>query len=301
MTELLWPLVIIAIAIVIGVYFYSQYRHHARNEKEFSSTPPRHDVLAKDLAAKGTVTKDLATKDATAGAANKAKKAPLKESPQLGDVPPLYTQPRTPQSTAPQPPQRIEAADNAQAINARRAQTLSDRQPNKQRSVSSLDDKKPTTQGSVKPQTAAHPIHTKEPADSTPRTLLVLHVWAKEGQDWLGSQLIEATSQAGLTASDKKIFQYFYRSHDAPLFHVANKTEPGIFDWDKMESFTTTGLSLFMEVPTFLPSKEAFSLMYACAERLASLLDGRILDPSYRPMTQETLEQLHLLCTDLDA
>lgn len=134
-----------------------------------------------------------------------------------------------------------------------------------------------------------------------PPKLVVLHVWARDGQYWQGAQLTEAAESANLKATDKNIFQYFHQNNETiPLFHVANKTQPGTFEWDKMKQFKTQGLSLFMELPVFCSAVEAFSLMHACAERLADLLDGEILDKSYKPLAEQEIDEIRRVCSAMD-
>ncbi len=131
--------------------------------------------------------------------------------------------------------------------------------------------------------------------------LVILHVWAHSGQYWEGAKLMEVADRAGLTPSDKNIFQYFHQNSSiTPLFHVADKNKPGTFEWDRMEKIKIEGVSLFMELPTFFSAHEAFLLMHACAQRLSNLLEGEILDQSYQPLTQETLDEIDRLCKDID-
>ena len=129
----------------------------------------------------------------------------------------------------------------------------------------------------------------------------MLHVWARLGQYWEGERLMEVATKAGLTATDKNIFQFFHQNNSTtPLFHVANKTEPGTFEWDKMKQFKTQGVSLFMELPVFCSADEAFLLMHACAQRFADLLDGEILDRHHKPIEQQTIDEIHQLCRTMD-
>ena len=144
-------------------------------------------------------------------------------------------------------------------------------------------------------------LPSKQPSADKP-VLIVLHVWAHSGQYWQGEKLMEVATKAGLTASDKNIFQYFHQNNSAiPLFHVANKHEPGTFEWDRMKQFKTQGVSLFMELPVYFSAYDAFLLMHACAERLSNLLNGKILDQSYKPIAQKTIDEIHRLCNDMDA
>ena len=147
------------------------------------------------------------------------------------------------------------------------------------------------------PQLDASP----EPSSEDEPTLIILHVWAHSGQYWEGAKLMEVADRAGLTPSDKNIFQYFHQNNSkTPLFHVADKNKPGTFAWDQMEQTKIEGVSLFMEIPTFCLAHEAFLLMHACAQRLSSLLEGEILDQSYQPLAQEALDEVDRLCKDMD-
>ena len=144
-----------------------------------------------------------------------------------------------------------------------------------------------------------------DPPPQTPAThkptLVVLHVWARLGRYWRGERLIEVATKADLTATDKNIFQFFHQNNSTtPLFHVANKTEPGTFEWDKMKQFKTQGVSLFMELPVFCSADEAFLLMHACAQRFADLLDGEILDCHHKPIEQQTIDEIHQMCRTMD-
>ena len=132
--------------------------------------------------------------------------------------------------------------------------------------------------------------------------LVILHVWARSGQVWQGEQLMEAAEKAGLQATDVNIFQYFHQSNSiTPLFHVADKTEPGTFEWDQMAQHKSQGVSLFMELPVaFCSADQAFLLMHACAERLADLLDGELLDQSHEPLEQKTIDEIHEQCQAMD-
>ena len=132
-------------------------------------------------------------------------------------------------------------------------------------------------------------------------TLVILHVWAHSGQYWEGEKLMEVADKAGLTPSDKNIFEYIHQNNSTrPLFYVAYKNEPGTFEWDRMQKLKIEGVSLFMKLPVFCTAYEAFLLMHACAQRLSNLLGGEILDRSYKPLTQDVVDEIHRLCRNMD-
>ena len=140
----------------------------------------------------------------------------------------------------------------------------------------------------------------EQPSEGEP-TLVILHVWAHSGQYWEGVKLMEVADRIGLTPSDKNIFQYFHQNNSTtPLFYVADKNKPGTFVWDRMEQIKLEGVSLFMELPAFCSAHEAFLLMHACTQKLSNLLEGEILDQSYKPLTREVLDEIDRLCKDID-
>ena len=227
-----WLLIIIGVAIIIAVYIYSKRRGHAKNEKEFSHTPPPRDLLVDE------------------------------KKSEASDIPSL----------------NIKASEPDNEVLPEIPTSVSDKSKDSQ--VDSLP---------------------KQPSEDEP-TLIVLHVWAHPGKYWQGEKLMEAATKAGLTTSDKKIFQYFHQHNSTtPLFHVANKDKPGTFEWNQMEQFKTQGVSLFMELPVFCSAYDAFLLMHACAEGFSNRLDGEILDQFYKPIKQETIDEIHRLCRDIDS
>ena len=232
MSELRWLLIIIGVVIIIAVYAYSKYRGHAKNEKEFSYTPPRRDPLVDE------------TKS------------------EVGNIPSLrFKVSRTDN----------EVLSGISASKANKSEGSQIKLPPKQ-----LSEDKPI--------------------------LIILHVWAHPGQYWEGEKLMQVATKAGLTASDKNIFQYFHQNNSViPLFHVANKNEPGTFEWDRMKRFKTQGVSLFMELPIYFPAHDAFLLMHACAERLSNLLGGEILDQFHKPIKKKTIDEIHRVCNNMDA
>ena len=112
---------------------------------------------------------------------------------------------------------------------------------------------------------------------------------------------MEVAIKAGLTPTNKNIFEYIHQNNSiSPLFYVANKNEPGTFEWDQMEQLKIGGVSMFMKLPVFCKAYEAFLLMHSCAQRFSNLLDGEILDQSYKPLTKNVIDEIYQLCKDMD-
>ena len=71
-------------------------------------------------------------------------------------------------------------------------------------------------------------------------------------------------------------------------FSIANMVNPGTFDVDNMEMFTTKGLTLFMTLPNAGDSAKVFKLMLSAAKQLAAEFGGQVLDGKRSVMTKQT-------------
>ena len=65
--------------------------------------------------------------------------------------------------------------------------------------------------------------------------------------------------------------------------------KPGVFEWDAMASFSTSGLSLFAQLPGGLPPLETFAELLECARLFADELHGAVLDESRSDLTEQTV------------
>ncbi|MGD8978180.1 MAG: cell division protein ZipA C-terminal FtsZ-binding domain-containing protein [Gammaproteobacteria bacterium] len=124
-----------------------------------------------------------------------------------------------------------------------------------------------------------------EPAGSEQQKILVLHIRPVQGAEFHGPELIQAFGAEGLTYGD---YGAFHHQDDAGrnLFTVVSMLEPGSFPVEQMEEFRTRGLTAFMMVRS-AGSVEALARMIACARRLASLLDGEVLDEAGSTLTNQ--------------
>lgn len=111
--------------------------------------------------------------------------------------------------------------------------------------------------------------------------IIVLYVAAVPGRSFAGRAILDGMRAADLRYGHMKVFhRYSAQSGPSPepLFSVADMYEPGNFDLDTMDEFSTRGLSLFMHAPTSVDAKSVFEDMLGAAELLARILDGEVLD-----------------------
>jgi len=123
--------------------------------------------------------------------------------------------------------------------------------------------------------------------------ILVLHLMACGNHVLHGRNLVTALLSMNLHYGAKKIFH----RHTEPngtgdiIFSLVSTVEPGYFEPDTLDTFSTPGITLFMRA---LPSDEAlhnFELMLTTARQLAARLDAQLQDEKRGPFTLQTIEQ----------
>lgn len=145
-------------------------------------------------------------------------------------------------------------------------------------------------QGSVK-----NDARSAETGDENQSGVIILHVMAEPGETYRGPELLSAFDDLGLVFDDMRIFHHYGvgdMKTDRPLFHLANMLEPGSFDPDNMDDFTTRGLSLFMQLPPPLDPEAVFELMLSSARQLTGKLGGRVMNQDRQPLDDVHTELL---------
>ncbi len=149
-------------------------------------------------------------------------------------------------------------------------------------------------------QTGRHDDFTAAPGHTLEDKLLVLHVRSKSPHQFAGADILRIAEQAGLeraAGSDGGVFRRrapgsTAASTEPPLFYLANMFSPGEFEWAGMETFSTTGLSLFAQLPGALTPPETFDELLRCARLFADGLHGAVLDESRSDLTVQTIRHL---------
>lgn len=125
--------------------------------------------------------------------------------------------------------------------------------------------------------------------------VISLYIRAHEGRQFGGPELVRAFNAAGMRHGEMSIFHHFGAgdlSSEAALFSAANMFEPGTFDLEKIEAMRTTGIVLFMQLPTELDDAVAFELMLNSAQRMAELSGGVLYATPREPLDAESIAAL---------
>jgi cell division protein ZipA len=106
--------------------------------------------------------------------------------------------------------------------------------------------------------------------------------------------VVYVTAPAGTRFGDMNIFHRYVDTPQGPqaLFSAANLVEPGWFDLDRMETFESPGLTLFLRLPGPIEPVRAFDALVACAEQLKQTLNGELRDGTRSVLSKQTVGHL---------
>ncbi|MDN3652182.1 cell division protein ZipA [Thalassotalea ponticola] len=129
---------------------------------------------------------------------------------------------------------------------------------------------------------------TKQPP--LEQEVLALSVEMPQNREISGAELLPCFLTLGLKYGEMNIF---HRHQDNAgngqvTFSVANMVNPGTFDLDNMEQFSTRGITMFMTLPNAADPQTVFSQMLNAAKQIAAEFGGRVLDGQRSVMTRQT-------------
>ena len=161
--------------------------------------------------------------------------------------------------------------------------------------VDELDEKRAE---SSQPQ-AADPAAADEFEQSE---VLVLNVTAKNGRVFTGDDLLHVLITSGLKFGEMNIFhKRLSKEHQGTvIFSVANMLNPGTFDLNNMDEFTTLGISFFLALPSAINNLDAFEQMLGVAQDIRDTLDGDLKDDHRNGMTAQTIEHYRQRVRDFE-
>lgn len=140
------------------------------------------------------------------------------------------------------------------------------------------------------PSMSATDTKITEKATEVEPQVIVLSVVMPEGQVMSGAALLPTLLTLGLKYGEMNIF---HRHQDNAgngkvTFSLANMMNPGTFDLDDIENFSTQGITLFMTLPNAGDAFEVFEQMLNAAKQLAVEFKGQLLDDKRSVMTKQT-------------
>lgn len=140
---------------------------------------------------------------------------------------------------------------------------------------------------------------------STPRRqtgeMIIIGLLAEKAHPYRGYELLQAMLTAGLRFNRKGVFYRHENMHGKGdiLFTLVSAEPPGIFDLPKMGSFSTRGLTLFIDLDTVKDPQKALDALLQSAQSLVDDLGGEIWDDERKPLTAQKIEQWRQKIADL--
>lgn len=132
--------------------------------------------------------------------------------------------------------------------------------------------------------------------------ILIIHVVARNEKGFKGPALLQSILESGLRFGAMDIFHRHesMTGNGDKLFSMANALNPGTFDLDDMDLFSTRAVCFFMGLPGPRNSRQAFDLMIAAARKLAKELDGDLKDDHRSVLTAQTIEHYRQRIADFE-
>ncbi|MCF6218620.1 MAG: hypothetical protein L3J62_08640 [Gammaproteobacteria bacterium] len=119
--------------------------------------------------------------------------------------------------------------------------------------------------------------------------VIALHIVAKQG-DFAGADLVKAANLAAMRYGEMEIFHFLGATQGAITFSMANMLEPGTFDLDNLNGFTTPGVLLFMESDLQDDLATSLNSMAKVARNICERLDAQLCDDHRRPFDLQQLD-----------
>ncbi|MCU7834816.1 MAG: cell division protein ZipA [gamma proteobacterium symbiont of Taylorina sp.] len=121
--------------------------------------------------------------------------------------------------------------------------------------------------------------------------LIISHTILSKNGSFSGKELLKAIYTAGLLHGEMDIFHYpgDKKPQTYALFSLANLVEPGTFNLEEADSFSTPGVSLFMRLPSRIDNNDAYDKFIKVAIIIATELDAELCDEKRCRLTQQTV------------
>ena len=130
----------------------------------------------------------------------------------------------------------------------------------------------------------------------------MLNVMSPTGKPFKGNDLLQILMACDVRYGKMNIFHRYENADGSGQiqFSVANLVEPGNFDLDEIDEFSTPGVVFFMHLPGPADSMKAYEAMVETARCLVKNLEGELRDQTHSVATKQTLEHYKQLIRDFE-
>ena len=127
------------------------------------------------------------------------------------------------------------------------------------------------------------------------KEIIVIYITAKSPSVFKGDEILHVLESANMQFGAMDIFHHYgpdknYSSR--ALFSLANIHEPGTFDMENLETFSTDGLAMFMCLPAEIGGDIAMEIMLDTAQNISYLMDGELRGSDREILTTDSINEL---------
>ena len=146
-------------------------------------------------------------------------------------------------------------------------------------------------------QAAQQQRHQRQPSSPQPSAnqkkelLMVMHVVAKQNAHFTGPMIKQMMTELDLHFGEMGAFHYSVDrlGKKQSIYLILNMFQPGSFDVENMSELETRGLTLVLQLPGPEDCLKSYNIMCEHAQRLATFLNGDLLDQDHNIMTTQAI------------
>ncbi len=132
----------------------------------------------------------------------------------------------------------------------------------------------------------------RKPVAPAPEKIVSLFLVARDNHIINGAELLQAAIDTGMEFGEMDIFHRIVEGADKSVFSLANAAKPGKFSRDEWNTFETSGVVLFMTLPSPAYALDAWDSMLATARRISELLNAELMDEEHKRFTRQKEAQI---------
>ena len=122
--------------------------------------------------------------------------------------------------------------------------------------------------------------------------LAVINIEPPPGAGFSGPEVVRVMERAGMRLGELDIFHFFDSRTGVSRFSLGNRSEPGGFSYEDLESGTLRGLALFMNVPRVAQPARTFAELGSVAQYVSAELNGSLVDPDGAALSSAQFEAI---------
>lgn len=131
--------------------------------------------------------------------------------------------------------------------------------------------------------------------DLEEKEIIVIYIISRSPSVFDGGELLHVLESSNMQFGAMDIFHHYGpdKNHSSrALFSLANIHEPGTFDMENMDTFSTDGLAMFMCLPAEIGGDIALEIMLDTAQNICYLMDGELRGSDHKLLTPDSINKL---------